>query len=414
MTNDLINQLPGGVVVINEAGLITTINATAEQHLGYASGELTEQPFSRLLTVAGRLFYQTHFYPLVNLHGRVDEAALTLMSRTGKRVPILLNALRQQQDDGWYIYCVYLPLVQRHHFETELIQARKAAEQAQIAVQEREAQYRALATQLEERVLERTNELTQANTQLTHLNADLKRSNDNLQKFAYVASHDLQEPLRKIQSFADLLKVRYADSLSLGEGIEFLNRMQSAASRMSTLIRDLLSYSRIATQQDTNSRVVLTTVLDEVISDLDLRIQETGAQILIDPLPTIQGDPSQLGQLFLNLLSNALKFRRTDIRPHIEVRCQTIDARHLPSQVKPTRLANVYYQIDVSDNGIGFEQKYVDRIFQVFQRLHSKGMFAGTGIGLAICEKVAANHGGAITATSQPGQGTTFSVYLPH
>jgi signal transduction histidine kinase len=412
MTNDLINQLPGGVVLINEAGLITMINSTAEQHLGYASGQLIEQSFSRLLTVAGRLFYQTHFYPLVNLHGRVDEVSLTLVSRTGKRVPVLLNALRQQQDDGWHIYCVYLPLIQRHHFETELIQARKAAEQAQIAVQERETQYRSLATQLEERVLERTNELTQANAQLIHLNADLKRSNDNLQKFAYVASHDLQEPLRKIQSFADLLKNRYADSL--GEGIGFLDRMQSAASRMSTLIRDLLSYSRIATQQDTNSWVVLNTVLDGVVSDLDLRIQETGAQVLIDALPTIQGDPSQLGQLFLNLLSNALKFRRADTTPRIQVRCQTIDSRHLPPQVKPTRVANAYYQIDVSDNGIGFEQKYVDRIFQVFQRLHTKGTFSGTGVGLAICEKVAANHGGAITATSQPEQGTTFSVYLPH
>lgn len=261
-----------------------------------------------------------------------------------------------------------------------------------------------LEANLEQEVLTRTQQL-----QTSVL--DLRRSNDNLQQFAYIASHDLQEPLRKIQSFGDLLKNQYADSL--GEGVMYLERMQAAASRMSTLIRDLLAFSRISTQQDATAPVSLNEVIQGVLSDLDIRIQETGAAITVEPLPTVSGDVSQLGQLFQNLLSNALKFRQSGISPVVRVSFRRIRAGELPLSVRPTRAAAAYQRIDVSDNGIGFDEKYIDRIFQVFQRLHGKSEFSGTGIGLAICEKVAANHGGAITATSQPGQGATFSVYLP-
>jgi len=189
--------------------------------------------------------------------------------------------------------------------------------------------------------------------------------------------------------------------------------MQLAASRMSALIRDLLSYSRIATQQDTTQQVSLRQVIDDVMTDLSLLSDEANSAIRIDSLPTIWGDASQLGQLFQNLLSNALKFRRSDVQPVITISCVTVPADALPNSVKPVRIAGAYYRIDVSDNGIGFDEKYLDRIFQVFQRLHSRSEYAGTGIGLAICSKVVANHGGAIAARSQPGQGATFSIYFP-
>ena len=416
MSNELIDQLPGGIILLDEAGNITRINATAEQQLGYGPGELVGHSFGQLLTVAGRLFYQTHFYPLVSLHGRVDELALTFLTRTGERIPILLNAIRQQREDGWYVHCVYLSLVQRHQLEAELIQARKAAEEAQAAVQEREAQYRTLAAQLEERVGERTHELREANARLHHLNADLERSNGSLQTFAYIASHDLQEPLRKVQQFGDLLQAQYSEVL--GEGVGYLARMQAAASRMSTLIKDLLSYSRITTQWGIDTPVSLTEILDGVLVDLELSIRESGAQVSVGPLPTVVGDATQLSQLFQNLLSNALKFSRVDrwgvsSVPQIAITAQLIKAVELPPAVRPARSALAYHQIEVTDNGVGFEEKYLDRIFQVFQRLHGKNEFAGTGIGLAICEKVAAIHGGTITARSQPGHGATFSVYLP-
>jgi signal transduction histidine kinase len=163
---------------------------------------------------------------------------------------------------------------------------------------------------------------------------------------------------------------------------------------------------------------MLSQVLEQVLDDLSVVIQESDAQIRVINLPTVQGDASQLGQLFQNLLSNALKFSRIDlagqpVTPQITIRSTDVAASSLPSSLQPARPASVYYQIEVIDNGIGFEQKYTDRIFQVFQRLHGKNEFAGTGVGLAICQKVAVNHGGAITALSEPGQGAVFTVYLP-
>lgn len=267
-----------------------------------------------------------------------------------------------------------------------------------------------LAATSEELIIS-SEKITAANNELLEAVNLLSRSNSNLEKFAYVASHDLQEPLRKIMSFGDLLKSQYADQL--GDGAAHLQRMQSSAERMSILIRDLLTYSRISTRQESTEPVALTDIVNTVLADLDLLIEETGAVVTVGPLPTVPGDPLQLWQLVQNLLSNALKFRQADRLPRIRVSAQSVAAADLPSTVKPARPAMTYHRIDVTDNGIGFDEKYVDRIFQVFQRLNGRSQFAGTGIGLAICEKVAANHGGTITASSQPGQGATFSVYLP-
>ena len=272
-------------------------------------------------------------------------------------------------------------------------------------LEESEERYRTLASELEQQVQERTQQL-QTSIQ------ELERSNENLQKFAYVASHDLQEPLRKIQQFGDILKSQYREE-GLGNGIDYLERMQLAAARMSLLIRDLLNYSRISTHRDRSVSVSLQAVVSSALTDLELVMAETGAQVNVEPLPTISGDPSQLGQLFQNLLGNALKFRQPDKTPQIDIRSVLVGADELPPSVKPTRGAPAYYRIEIADNGIGFDDHQVDRIFEVFQRLHGKNKFAGTGIGLAICAKVATNHGGAITASSRPGQGATFSVYLP-
>ncbi|GAB4001982.1 hypothetical protein GCM10028807_59490 [Spirosoma daeguense] len=271
--------------------------------------------------------------------------------------------------------------------------------------EESENRYRQLATELDLRVEQRTKSLEEAN-------ADLLRSNKNLEQFAYVASHDLQEPLRKIQSFSTIMQEQYGTMLP-EEGNDYLRRMQVAGSRMSTLIKDLLAYSRISTRQAPVAPVPLSLVLENVTQNLSMMVDETQAEITIGSLPVVQGDRLQLEQLFQNLLSNALKFRRPDAYPQIQVTTYQLNAADLPDSIRPTRVASSYYRIDVADNGIGFDQKYTERIFQVFQRLHNKNTYEGTGIGLAICEKVVANHGGAITATSTLGEGATFSVYLP-
>ena len=284
-------------------------------------------------------------------------------------------------------------------FFTEQGQAYKISGTVRDITEQRQVQQA-----LEQQVQERTR-------QLQALVWELERSNDSLKQFAYIASHDLQEPLRKIQSFSDLLQNQYEQQL--GEGASHVRRMQLAASRMSSLIKDLLAYTQLPTGQHTTDPVALTEIITNVLYDLELVIEETGAVVTVGPLPLLPGDGTQLNQLFTNLLSNALKFRQVGQPPVIQVSAQLVKAAELPSNVRPGRATSLYHRIDIADNGIGFEKKYVERIFQVFQRLHGKHEFMGTGIGLAICEKVAFNHGGAITATGQPGLGATFSVYLP-
>ncbi len=257
---------------------------------------------------------------------------------------------------------------------------------------------------LEKQVTQRTNALQMANI-------DLQRSNENLERFAYVASHDLQEPLRKIRSFGDILQTNYGSQL--GEGADLLERMLTAAERMSVLIKDLLTFSRIRTQRQAFTSVTLTSVVRGVLSDVELAIQDTGAVIEVGELPTVPGDTPQLGQLFQNLIANALKFQQPDLPPRISLTSQLIPASDLPETIKPNSTASQFYAVSVTDNGIGFDEKYTDRIFQVFQRLHGRSRYTGTGIGLAIVQKVIDNHNGAVQATSQPGQGATFTVYLP-
>ena len=251
--------------------------------------------------------------------------------------------------------------------------------------------------------------LAEQQKQLETMNRDLARSNESLQQFAYIASHDLQEPLRKVQSFGKMLADQFNEPLG-PIGTDLVNRMQSSAQRMSALIHDLLNYARLSTEKETMRTVKLDLVILEALADLDLRIQEARPTIQIDPLPVVTGSATQLRQVFQNLLSNALKFQPPGNSPMVAVRCQPADPALLPADLPGDK---AYWQIEVQDNGIGFNQQYADRIFEVFQRLHGKNKYTGTGVGLAICRRVAETHGGGISVTSEPGKGSTFSVFLP-
>ncbi len=251
--------------------------------------------------------------------------------------------------------------------------------------------------------------LSEQQQQLTQMNRELIRSNESLQQFAYIASHDLQEPLRKVQSFSKMLGEQYADQLE-GTGLDMLSRVQSSARRMSELIRDLLNYARLTTEKEPPAPVDLNAIISEALTDLEIRIQETQPTIQIEALPIVNGRAIQLRQLFHNLLSNALKFQPPGQTPMIEVTCHPADPASLPPDLSHR---HSYWHIAVRDNGIGFHQQYIDRIFEVFQRLHGKNKFAGTGVGLAVCRRVAETHSGGIYAKSKLGEGATFSVYLP-
>ncbi|MGB7540335.1 MAG: ATP-binding protein [Anaerolineales bacterium] len=236
----------------------------------------------------------------------------------------------------------------------------------------------------------------------------LERSNKELEQFASVASHDLQEPLRKIQTLGDRLNTLYGESLN-EEGRGYLERMRSAANRSRKLIDDLLSLSRVATQGRPFVRVDLSMVARDVVADLEERIEQSGGRVVVDELPVVEADPAQMRQLLQNLIVNGLKFHRPEQKPQIKVSGRIIEAKRRSLAADG---ADDHCQIFVKDNGIGFDEKYLDRIFQPFQRLHSSKEYEGTGIGLSICRRIVERHGGEISAKSQPGQGSTFIVTL--
>jgi len=245
----------------------------------------------------------------------------------------------------------------------------------------------------------------QANTDLRReieerkrVEAELQRSNIELEQFVYVASHDLQEPLRKVQAFGDRLGTKYASALD-ERGHDYLERMRGAARRMQEMINDLLALSRIAARAQPFVPVNLRQTADEAISDLEIRIERTGGRVEVGDLPTIEAEPTQMRQLLENLIGNGLKFHRDGVVPVVKVYGKVTDDDRC--------------QIFVEDNGIGFDEKYLDRIFQPFQRLHGRSAYEGSGIGLAICRKIVERHGGSITARSAPGEGATFIVTLP-
>jgi PAS domain S-box-containing protein len=241
-----------------------------------------------------------------------------------------------------------------------------------------------------------------AEMRLQSFASQLERSNAELQSFASVASHDLQEPLRKIQAFADRLRMKCADQLGPA-GLDYLSRMEKAAERMRGLIQDLLQLSRVTSRAQPFEPVDLHQIVTEVLGDLEIAVEKAGASISVEPLPVIDADPVQMRQLFQNLIGNALKFRRSEVPPKIHIRCSL-----LPDSERPN-----HCQLEFEDNGIGFEPKFAEQIFVVFQRLHGRGEYEGSGIGLAVCRKITDRHGGTIRAESSLNVGTRFSVSLP-
>jgi two-component system, LuxR family, sensor kinase FixL len=234
---------------------------------------------------------------------------------------------------------------------------------------------------------------------IKHYTIQLRESNQALKDFVFIASHDLQEPLRKVRTFGNMLAQRWGASLE-DQGRDYLERMIAAAAHMQSLLTALLEYSRLSTRAAPYESVDLNAVLEEVLSDLELTIQKSGGKVTTGRLPVIQADPVQIRQLLQNLIGNGLKFHRLGQPPEVKVSCQTVE--------------NGWIRIEVEDNGIGFQEEYLDRIFDPFQRLHGKtSPYKGTGMGLTICKKIVDRHGGRITARSLPGRGSTFIVELP-
>jgi PAS domain S-box-containing protein len=254
--------------------------------------------------------------------------------------------------------------------------------------------------------------VTERTSALQEMNLELKRTNNNLEEFAYAASHDLKEPIRKIHFFSERLKDKLRDRMT-GDELALFERMEKASTRMGLLVDDLLTYSQISKGVSNVEKIDLNDKLHNVLEDLELQVAEKSAIIQVGTLPVINGQKRQMQQLFQNLIGNALKYSKPGEAPVVKINAAKIKGSEAGRPLPQQDADKTFHLITVNDNGIGFEQKDADRIFNVFTRLHGNSEYRGTGVGLSIVRKVAENHGGYIWADSNPGEGATFSVLLP-
>lgn len=248
--------------------------------------------------------------------------------------------------------------------------------------------------------------------QLKQFTAELQRSNQDLEQFAYVASHDLQEPLRKIRAFGDRLTSKYQSKLE-EQGADYVLRMQSAAARMQSLIEELLSFSRVSRPGIVSENLSVDEIIAEIVEDLELQIRREKATIKASSIPPIKGERSQIKRLLQNLISNGIKFHKSGKSPTLEISGKVVKGSEVLTELNVQMSRLEYVWIEVKDDGIGFDEKYLEKIFNIFQRLHGRTEYEGTGIGLAICRKIVINHGGYITARSKENVGSVFIVILP-
>lgn len=378
-----LRSIGDAVVATDKNGFINFMNPIAEDLMGWKMEEVVNSRLSKWFNIINKDTRTKVESPVdkVLQEGTIVGLAnhTILIARNGTEIPIDDSAAPIKDDKGDIsgVVLVFRDVTERENALAEICRYRD---------------------QLEARVRERTSELAKANEGLKDYAGKLERLNEELQEFAFVASHDLQEPLRKIQTFGHLLTRNHADKLA-SEGQDYVARMTNAAKRMSDLLDSLLNYSRIATQPRPFEPVDLTAVARDVVCDLECAIKKTGSGIEIGELPQIDADPVQIRQLLQNLISNSIKYSNDGERPVVKIH---------------GRSSGTGCTIFIEDNGIGFEEQYVDRIFRPFQRLHGRSdKFEGIGMGLAICRKIVERHKGSITARSTPGQGSTFIVQLP-
>jgi PAS domain S-box-containing protein len=342
----LVEGAPNGMVMVDASGTIVLANAELERVFGYERGELTGRGIETLVPVGAR---GTHPAQRAAYHRSPERRAMGAgrdlfgLRKDGTEVPVEIGINPVERNGERFIVASVVDISDRKEAELEL-----------------------------------------------------RRSNDELQRFAYVASHDLQEPLRTVASYVQLLERRYKDKLD-DDAREFINFAADGARRMQRLVEDLLLLSRVGSRGLDLVPTEADAVVDAAIADLELTIAETGATISRSPLPIVRGDFRQLQQLFANLIGNAIKFRGASA-PVLEIGARREGSHHV---------------FHVRDHGIGIEPQYYERIFVIFQRLHGRDEYPGTGIGLAICKKIIERHAGRIWVESAPGQGSTFFFSLP-
>lgn len=382
------DTLPCGIVCINDDGKIISVNSYICSLLGYSKNELEEAQVEMMLTLSARIFYQTHFYPLVKLHNKAEEVFFSLRSKDGDHVPVIGYANRS----GDYICCVFVPVRQRRKYEEEILQAKKVAEDA---VEKNDALI-ALKDQAELQLAESERQLSL-----------LRRFNQEYVELNRIISHDLHEPIRKLMVHIDIL---LADKGSNQEKLEAsLRKMMQFCNRLRHLTISLQQYVAVDLITEPLTTIDLKTIVEKVFDVVANEERYPEAVIDIDEMPEIEGYHSQLERLFSEIISNSFKFRREDLPLKITV-SSTEFSNNIYKERKDKYRYISFVRIDVEDNGSGFPAEYDQYIFELFKRIRLDK--EGAGFGLALCKKIVERHKGSISAKSSNGK-TIFSILLP-
>jgi sigma-B regulation protein RsbU (phosphoserine phosphatase) len=381
------NSAPCGVVFFNDDGTVIDANATLLRWLHIPSEERLSK-FTDILTIAGQIFYQTHFFPLLKLHGKAEEIFFPLRARTGDTVPMLAYAVRR---DG-VTQCVLVPVRERQKYEQEILAAKKAAEDA----------------------VRNNHELTASKAYLKRQAQELERrarkseqSNRELLQVSNILFHDLREPIRKIETFSDL--IRSQDQIS-EDTRRAVTTIETACQRMQQLLRALQGFVSVETVNEPVETIDLNAAVCEAYQKIRAKYPDVAADFAAEPLPSIEGFASQITLLFANLFDNAFKFRRPEIRLNIAVSGTLVEENSFQSTSDRYRYVPCA-QISISDNGRGIAKDYRRSVFELLKKLDPAN--PNPGCGLAICKKVVENHYGTISIHPMAPHGTTFKILLP-
>jgi sigma-B regulation protein RsbU (phosphoserine phosphatase) len=391
---DLLNCAPCGFLSFTDGGVLVVVNDTLLGLLGYGRDELLGRHVETLLTLASRIFYQTHFFPLLRLHGKAEEIFLSLRARSGEDVPVLVNAVRREREEGIVNHCALIPVRERRKYEDEILKARRAAEEA---------------LRNNEELSQARQELEQHARALDQKLSRLEQKNHELARVSGILSHDLREPLRKISVFAGLLTHEDREAMS-STGQRALERIKAESMRMDQLVTALQQFVSLELADEPLEEVDLGDALGLARRMVSEKSELVAAPVRAPPLPVIQGRRRQLVLLFFHLLDNAVKFRNPDVSPRIDVECRRIQHnsfRAIKGKYHYTDFARLVF----TDNGMGFDNGYGQYVFEALKKLDPST--PGLGFGLAICRKVVENHNGSISVESEPGRGTRFTLLLP-
>ncbi len=390
--DELLDRAPCGYLTFTDAGLIIDVNSTLLEILEYDCDQLKNQKFESVLTISGRIFFQTHFFPLLRLHGKADEIFFSLRSQSKKVIPVLVNAVRQQQGENMVNVCAFMVVDQRRKYEDEILHAKSAAEDA-------------LRSNAE--LVKAKQELERHTTELDRKISQLEQKNREHLRVSQILFHDLWEPLRKIFTFTDLLMQEEWFTSPLPKE-PLLSRIHTAATRIGVLLRSLQEYLAVDRMDDALAEVDLNETI--VKAKRAAAIENCTCEIMSDTLPTIEGYPQQLELMFLQLIENSIKFCRTGSTPMITISSCVIQQNQYRMSKDRYRYVD-FVKIVFKDNSCGFDDEYREAVFGLLTKLESDS--PGSGVGLAICQKVVENHFGSISAQSQIGEGVTITILLP-